>query len=65
MTLLKPTGYVILYSLSFAEDDKLRPAEDVTSTSQCQKFDESSKSVRGNMAVLAGRWKQKENTQNL
>ena len=65
MTLLKANGYVILYSLSFAEDDKLWPEEDVKSTSQCQIFDESSKSVRGNMADLAGRLNQKKNTQNV
>ena len=46
------------HSLSFAEDDKLRPGEDVTSTSQgqkFQKFEEYPKSVRIKMADLAGR----------
>ena len=52
MTLLKPTGYVILYPLSFAEDNKLRPGEVVTSIRQCQNFAESSKRVRSKMADL-------------
>ena len=45
--------------LSFAEDDKLRPGEDVTSTTQHQifdeKFDQEPESVRVKMADLAGR----------
>ena len=56
MLLKDPLG--MYHSLSFAEDDKLRPREDVTSTSQgqkFQKFEEYPKSVRINMADLAGR----------
>ena len=44
--------------LSFAEDDKLRPGEDVTSTSQHQifdeKFDQEPENVRIKMVDLAG-----------
>ena len=44
--------------LSFAGDDKLRPGEDVTSTSQYQvfveKFDQEPKKVRIKMADLTG-----------
>ena len=36
MLLKDPLG--MYHSLSFAEDDKLRPGQDVTSTSQGQKF---------------------------
>ena len=39
----------------FAEDDKQRPGEDVTSTSQHQKFDQGPKNVRIKMDDLAGR----------
>ena len=56
MFLKDPLG--MYHSLSFAEDDQLRPGEDVTSTSQgqkFQKFEEHPKSVRINMADLAGR----------
>ena len=56
MLLKDPLG--MYHSLSFAEDDKLRPGEDVTSTSQgqkFQKFEEYPKSVRIKMADLAGR----------
>ena len=53
MLLKVPLG--MYHSLSFAEDDKLRPGEDVTSTSQGQKFEEYPKSVRIKMADLAGR----------
>ena len=44
------------HSLSFAEDDKQRPGEDVTS-SKCQmlqNFVQEAESVRVNMADLAG-----------
>ena len=34
-----------MYPLLFAEDDKLRPGEDVKSTSWHQKFEENSKNV--------------------
>ena len=56
MLLKDPLG--MYHSLSFAEDDKLRPGEDVTSTSQgqkFQKFEEYPKSVQIKMADLAGR----------
>ena len=56
MLLKDPLG--MYHSFSFAEDDKLRPGEDVTSTSQgqkFQKFEEYPKSVRIKMADLAGR----------
>ena len=39
ITLLNSSGYVILYPLSFAEDVKLRPGEDVTSSKRrCKCF---------------------------
>ena len=57
--LLKPTGYVIFYPLSFVEDDKLRPRRMKRPPDNFQKFDEEPENVRVKIADLAGRWNQK------
>ena len=44
--LLRPTGHVVLLPASFAEDDKPRPGEDVTSTCQHPKFRSENENVR-------------------
>ena len=49
----KTLGVCVLQPTSLAEDNKLRPGEDVTFGKSHQKFDGNSKSVRVNMADLA------------
>ena len=44
--LLRPTGHVVLLPASFAEDDKPRPGEEVTSTCQHPKFRSKNENVR-------------------
>ena len=63
ITLLNSSGYVILYPLSFAEDVKLRPGEDVTSSKRrCKCFLKSVQyQVRSfKLADLAGPGKSKK-----